>query len=137
VPEQFKVCYKYILTHLEHKVISFLLQRNTEQAGYKRKFMEAWSKTASTTSTGRPMDGLICPVAASAGIPHDFPLWWGYTSLFNLIDYPSIVLPLKNMRINAEQDAKDVNYVPKSNPFDVANHDLCRLNPPASRFANC
>jgi amidase len=86
--------------------------------------MEAWSKTASTTSTGRPMDGLICPVAASAGIPHDFPLWWGYTSLFNLIDYPSIVLPLKKVRINAEQDAKDENYVPKSNPFDVANHDL-------------
>ena len=116
--------------HLELEVITFLLQRNTEQAGYKRKFMEAWSKTASTTSTGRPMDGLFCPVAASAGIPHDFPLWWGYTSLFNLIDYPSIVLPLKNMRINAGQDAKDVNYVPKSNPFDAANHDLCTLNPP-------
>jgi amidase len=123
--------------HLELEVTTFLLQRNTEQAGYKRKFMEAWSKTASTTSTGRPMDGLFCPVAASAGIPHDFPLWWGYTSLFNLIDYPSIVLPLKKMRINAGQDAKYVNYVPKSNPFDVANHDLCTWSPQASLLVIC
>jgi amidase len=121
----------------ELEVTSFFLQRNTEQAGYKRKFIEAWSKTASTTSTGRPMDGLICPVAASAGIPHDFPLWWGYTSLFNLIDYPSIVLPLKKMRINAEQDAKDVNYVPKPNPFDAGNHDLCTMNLPTLPFAFC
>src|ERR1700760_1876602 len=94
-------------------------------ASFKRQFADAWSKTKSATSTGRPMDGLLCPVSSCAGIPHDFPLWWGYTTLFNFIDYPSTVMPLKKMRINKEQDGKDESYVPKANPFDADNWKFC------------
>jgi amidase len=32
-----------------------------------------------------------------------FRVWWGYFSLFNLLDYPSIILPIKDVKIDAER----------------------------------
>jgi amidase len=94
---------------------------------YKVKFRDAWEQTIKTTKTGRPIDALICPNSASAGYPHGFLPWWGYFTLFNAIDYPSMVLPLKGFKIDAHVDVKDTNYEPlQSNPFDASNHAMCK-----------
>jgi len=69
------------------------------------------------------MDGLICPAGPCAGFPHDFPVWWGYFSIFNLLDYPSIILPIKGMKIDLEKDPKDLGYSPRDNPFDEEKSD--------------
>lgn len=88
---------------------------------------DAWDDTQQKTSTGRPIDGILCPVSSLAGYPHDFLPWWGYTCLFNLVDYPSTVLPVKSVKINATDDPKDTTYVPQDNPFDKDNHEICKL----------
>ncbi|KAF2432169.1 amidase [Tothia fuscella] len=90
---------------------------------YKELFADAWDNTAKVTTTGRPIDGLICPVSPSAGFPHDFLPYWGYTSLFNILDYPSLVLPLKNFKITERQDSQDkttLKNTSSSNPFEEA-----------------
>lgn len=60
-----------------------------------------------------------------AGVPHDFPVWWGYTSLWNLLDYPSTIIPLKDFQIDPTKDKKDLGYVPRdNNPFDRPNWEV-------------
>ncbi|KAJ6445380.1 histidine triad-like protein [Purpureocillium lavendulum] len=98
-----------------------LFQCNQQQAAYKRQFAQAWAETVNVTGSGRPIDGLLCPCAPSAGFPHDFPIWWGYFSIWNLLDYPSVILPLKEFQIDPVKDAKDNHYVPKDNVFDRMN----------------
>jgi amidase len=103
------------------------IQLNNRQAEWRYQFAETWHNTRSKTSTDRPIDCLICPCAPSAGFPHGFPVWWGYFSLWNLTDYPSIILPLKKMRVDAEKDAKDTAFVPKDNVFDRMNWEICKF----------
>ena len=99
---------------------------NTLQAGFKRGMAEAWAATKAKTGTGRPIDALIGPCAPSASFPHDFPVWWGYYSLWNLLDYPTTILPVKSFQIDPERDAKDDKYVPKNNVFDSMNYQVCK-----------
>ncbi|KAJ4302714.1 hypothetical protein N0V90_001604 [Kalmusia sp. IMI 367209] len=101
------------------------LKRVQRMNQYKELFCDAWDQTAGRTTIGRPIDGLICPASPSAGYPHDFLPWWGYTTLFNLLDYPSIILPLKKFKISEKDDPKDKTYKPqRGNPFDKAYQDL-------------
>ncbi|KAK0952260.1 hypothetical protein LTS01_024902, partial [Friedmanniomyces endolithicus] len=93
-----------------------LFKRNVEQTAYKVAFQQAWDAAG--------VDCIVCPCAPAAGVPHDFPLWWGYTTIWNLLDYPSVVVPVKDLDLNPTQDAKDMGYRPRENPFDKANHEL-------------
>lgn len=74
------------------------------------------------------MDALISPVAPSAGAPHDFNAYWGYTSMFNLLDYPSTVLPVPNFAIDSHRDPVNWEYQPlESNPYDKLYHEMCKI----------
>ena len=97
-----------------------LFAHNVQQAAYKVAFQEAWDAAA--------LDCLICPCAPAAGVPHDFSIWWGYTTLWNLLDYPSIVMPVKGFQISSAADPKDSNYRPRDNPFDGPNSELCKCS---------
>ncbi|EJP66183.1 acetamidase-like protein [Beauveria bassiana ARSEF 2860] len=52
-----------------------------------------WAATAQASRSGRAMDVLLCPAAPLQGTPHDVKPWWGYCAQWNLLDYPSGVLP--------------------------------------------
>lgn len=119
---------------------------NTKQAAYKAQMARFWASTAETNASKSPVDVMICPVHPSAGYPyvnfsysqcfcssknltstsHDFTCWWGYTSLFNILDYPSITLPVKDLKITAEKDPKDLQYKPLDNAFDKPTYDMCK-----------
>jgi amidase len=128
VPELFKVSQISGLDPTETVTVLMVLQLNTKQAEWRYQFAEAWHNTQTKTGTGRPIDCLIAPCAPSAGFPHGFPVWWGYFSLWNLLDYPSVILPLKKMRVDVEKDKKDMSYVPKDNVFDKMNWEICKLS---------
>ncbi|PNP76494.1 hypothetical protein FNYG_09913 [Fusarium nygamai] len=101
---------------------SDILQLSGKVRHYKEQFLAAWDKPA---HDGHPIDALICPPAPGVGYPHDFNTYWGYTSLFNLIDYPAAVLPIPGLKVNAEQDPLDSEYVPlDTNPYDKPNHEI-------------
>jgi amidase len=95
-----------------------LFKHNTAQAAYKAAFQLAWD--------AHRIDCILSPCAPMAGVPHDFPVWWGYTTIWNLLDYPSIIMPIKDFKINAIDDPKDSSYKPRDNPFDRRNWELCR-----------
>ena len=52
-----------------------------------------WNQTADKSGTGRPVDAIICPVAPTLAPKHNETKWWGYTSYWNLADYPAVVFP--------------------------------------------
>lgn len=56
--------------------------------------MDHWNSTSATTSNGRPVDVIICPVAPTLAPAHNATRWWGYTSYWNLADYPAVVFPV-------------------------------------------
>lgn len=56
--------------------------------------MEYWNSTAELTGTGRPVDGVFCPLAQHAAVkPNEYGNV-GYTTFINFLDYTSISIPV-------------------------------------------
>lgn len=55
---------------------------------------------------------ILCPPSFGAATPHDQSKYWGYTSQWNLLDYPGAVFPVTT--VDAAKDAKDEHYMPKN-----------------------
>ncbi|KAM0354996.1 hypothetical protein ACHAPU_000842 [Fusarium lateritium] len=108
--------------NIRHLSAAEILQLSGKARAYKDQFLAAWN---ATSTNGRPIDALICPPAPGVGYPHDYNTYWGYTALFNLVDYPSAIIPIRNFRITSQMDPIDTNYKPlNTNPYDKANHDI-------------
>ena len=53
---------------------------------------------------------IICPPSFGAATPHDQSRYWGYTAIWNLLDYPGVVFPVTT--VDPEKDPKDSQYEP-------------------------
>ncbi|GLA87651.1 hypothetical protein AtubIFM56815_002077 [Aspergillus tubingensis] len=103
------------------------LNLNLKTRALKERFAESWDGTASRTASGRVIDALVMPSSPAVGYPHDFNIYLGYTSLLNLIDYPSVILAITNFRVDTQLDPMDHSYQPlKTNPYDRPNYELYR-----------
>ncbi|EME83614.1 uncharacterized protein MYCFIDRAFT_47042 [Pseudocercospora fijiensis CIRAD86] len=102
--------------HTRELSVPELFAHNTAVATYKSLFHNAWEASG--------IDCIMCPSASMAGVPHNFSVWWEYTAIWNLLDYPSIFIPLKEFKISAKQDPKDLEYQPRDDPFDGPNRKL-------------
>jgi hypothetical protein len=69
------------------------------------------------------VDAILCPVGPGAAPPLDCARYWGYTSQWNLLDYPALVFPLT--QVDQQKDVKDT-YQPR-NDKDTYNHNLCKF----------
>jgi len=72
-------------------------QLNAQRETMRTKIMAHWNATATMTSCGRPVDAIICPVAPTLAPAHGTTRWWGYSSYWNLLDYPGVVFPTGRM----------------------------------------
>ncbi len=45
--------------------------------------------------------------------------------MWNLLDYPSVILPVKDFKIDPTIDLKDAAYEPKDNFYDRKNWEAC------------
>ncbi|OCK79572.1 putative glutamyl-tRNA amidotransferase subunit A [Lepidopterella palustris CBS 459.81] len=67
------------------------------------------------------VDVILCPVGPGAAPPLDCARYWGYTSQWNLLDYPSLVFPVT--KVDVEVDAVEEGYRPR-NEKDRYNYEL-------------
>ncbi|KAF2705077.1 acetamidase [Pleomassaria siparia CBS 279.74] len=67
-------------------------QLNKEKVAAQKRFLDLWNSTRSQTS-GKQIDLLLAPVMPHSAVPHRKCRWVGYTKVFNVVDYPSVVLP--------------------------------------------
>ncbi|KAJ5959566.1 uncharacterized protein N7479_006716 [Penicillium vulpinum] len=67
---------------------------NVAKREYQKQYMDYWHSTAKLTGTGRPVDGIFCPLAPHAAvIPNQYKSV-GYTGFVNVLDYTSIAIPV-------------------------------------------
>ncbi|KAH8655411.1 amidase signature domain-containing protein [Xylariales sp. PMI_506] len=81
-----------------------------EREQYRAMYAKAWSKTGKDESD--EVDVILCPPSFGAATPHDQSRYWGYTSQWNLLDYPAAVFPVT--AVDPLLDIKDVDYQPKN-----------------------
>ncbi|KAI0363623.1 amidase [Pilatotrama ljubarskyi] len=79
---------------------------NLEREAFRAKVLAHWNAAKARTSTGRHVDAVLSPVAATLAPRHDTTRWWGYTSYWNLMDYPAVVFPVGRFRARDYQPQK-------------------------------
>jgi amidase len=103
---------------------SEIAKTNVEQREIKKEYMEYWNSTASKTSTGRPIDAIISPLAPFPAARPKLYAYYGYTTWVNLLDYTSVVVPITN--VDKSLDPKDTDY--KSlNKEDQVCYESCKF----------
>jgi len=87
-----------------------IAETNVRQRELKKEYLEYWNSTAEKTSTGKPVDAVICPVAPFAAARPGLYSYYGYTTWVNLLDYTSVIVPLTN--VDPALDPADKDYKP-------------------------
>ncbi|KAI4640552.1 uncharacterized protein J4E78_010575 [Alternaria triticimaculans] len=67
---------------------------NVELRSLKKEYMEYWNSTVDKTSTGRPVDAVICPLAPFPAARRERFKYYGYSTWVNALDYTSVVVPV-------------------------------------------
>ncbi|KAL5535682.1 hypothetical protein ACEPAF_3776 [Sanghuangporus sanghuang] len=74
--------------------VAEIFRLNLQREAFRQKLLEHWNNTASRTGLNRAVDAIITPVAPTLAPKHGKTEWWGYTSYWNLADYPAAVFPV-------------------------------------------
>ncbi|KAF1969877.1 amidase signature enzyme [Bimuria novae-zelandiae CBS 107.79] len=99
-------------------------QLNKQKLVAQKRYLDLWNSTKSTSS-GKPIDILLCPIMPHSAVLHRKCRWVGYTKVFNFVDYPSVVLPAGE--VSKELDnavAADMAKYEPRNPLDEWNWNL-------------
>ncbi|KAI0828980.1 general amidase GmdA [Trametes gibbosa] len=78
--------------------IADVFKISLEREAFRAKVLAHWNAHQARTATGRHVDAVLSPVAATLAPRHDRTRWWGYTSYWNLMDYPAVVFPVGRFR---------------------------------------
>lgn len=102
----------------------------TKREAYRTQYAKIWNETATRTSVTGELEGMVdvilCPVGPGAAPPLDCARYWGYTTQWNLLDYPALIFPVT--RVDPKIDVIDEDYVPM-NEKDKYNHELWKSGP--------
>jgi amidase len=86
----------WILKHAQGRQpfsVDEIFKLNLERETFRARALAHWNATGARTTTGRPVDVILCPAAATLAPPHDTTAWWAYSSHWNLLDLPGVVFP--------------------------------------------
>ncbi|KAF2246347.1 amidase [Trematosphaeria pertusa] len=75
-----------------------------EREAYRKEYALHWKKSG--------IDALLCPVGPGVAPKHDTAKYWGYTSQWNLLDYPGVVFPV--CKVDKEKDRLEEQGKPLS-----------------------
>lgn len=119
---------KHIITdnpHLQPHTITSVWSATEKRDDYRSEYAALWNETATSVGpNGEPegmVDVILCPVGPGSAPKIDTAKWWGYTSQWNLLDYPALVFPVD--KVDVEKDGAKETYEPR-NEKDKFNWDL-------------
>lgn len=117
--------------------VSELWKLTQDREGYRQAYTQHWNSVGSglpgpDTDTlldvdamekeDQMVDVILCPTGPGCAPPIDCSRYWGYTSQWNLLDYPALVFPT-GLQCEPE-DMVEEGYKPR-NEQDEYNHKLC------------
>lgn len=92
---------------------------------YRTEYANIWNETATSKGANDELEGMVdvilSPVGPGSAPKLDTSKWWGYTSQWNLLDYPALVFPVD--KVDLEKDSTGETYTPR-NEKDKYNWDL-------------
>ncbi|CAF1386596.1 unnamed protein product [Adineta steineri] len=91
----------------------------SERENYRTHYAQIWNERE--ISFNCSIDCLLTPVGPSAAPPHGTSKWWGYTSIWNLLDYPTVIFPVTT--VDLAKDQVETDYRPK-NILDSEHYKL-------------
>jgi amidase len=71
-----------------------LFKIQKRRTALRNEYLDYWQSTKTSTSTGRPVDAIISPVAPFPPPPHGKNNNAEYTLIWNALDYPACVFPV-------------------------------------------
>jgi amidase len=98
-------------------------QLNKEKATAQKHFLDLWNSTRSEKS-GRQIDILLAPVMPHSAVPHRTCRWVGYTKVFNVVDYPAVVIPAGHVSKKLDSKATTLYSHRPRNPLDEWNWNM-------------
>jgi Asp-tRNA(Asn)/Glu-tRNA(Gln) amidotransferase A subunit family amidase len=111
--------------HVEAHTITSMWRSVERRDAYRTEYANLWNSTGTTTGTGEETEGMVdvilCPAGPGAAPKIDTAKWWGYTSQWNLLDYPAIIFPVD--QVDVSKDSSEEHYKPR-NEKDKYNWDL-------------
>jgi amidase len=95
-----------------------------EREAYRKEYAKVWNETANEKdgSSGRMVDVILCPAGPGVAPKHDTAKYWGYTSQWNLLDYPAVVFPVH--KVDKKKDVSTKNFKPMTD-IDEDHWKLC------------
>ncbi|KAI0148326.1 amidase [Hypoxylon sp. NC0597] len=103
---------KFILhenPHVREHTIPTFWAAVCERDDYRTKYAHLWNETAKSSPEGRPVDVILCPAGPGVAPKHGTSRYWGYTSQWNLLDYPGIIFPT-NDKVGESEREKPFDY---------------------------
>ena len=76
-------------------------QLQSAKYAYQQEYLTLWQQRSE-------IDGWILPVAPHAAVKHDEYKYYGYTTVINVLDWPSVGIPVTFA--DKEKDIKDAQY---------------------------
>ncbi|ORY32022.1 general amidase [Naematelia encephala] len=96
----------YLLTAGARELTTYELYRlQDRRSSYIKEALDHWNATVAETGTGRPVDGIICPVSAGPPGRHNSPRYIYYTGWCNLADYAACTFPVTS--VDPSVDTRD------------------------------
>ncbi|KAG9238029.1 amidase signature domain-containing protein [Amylocarpus encephaloides] len=115
--------------YVENHSIASLYQATIRREVYRMEYANLWNSTATSTGpNGEPegmVDVILGPVGPGCAPKIGTAKWWGYTSQWNLLDYPGLVFPVD--KVDTSKDAAKETHTPR-NELDKENWDFWEQN---------
>jgi len=99
--------------HIQTHTISSVWKATVRREEYRIAYAKLWNDA--------DIDAIICPVGPGVAPKHNTGKWWGYTSQWNLLDYPGLIFPVS--QVSVEKDKTDEKHEPR-NERDKENWEL-------------
>lgn len=96
----------------EEASASKIAANNIAKREYQKEYLEYWNSTAHLTATGRPVDAIIAPLAPFAAARPNRYKSYGYSNIYNTLDYTSCVVPVTN--VDKKVDVVNKTFKPVS-----------------------
>ncbi|OAL35295.1 hypothetical protein AYO20_05346 [Fonsecaea nubica] len=110
--------------HMRHHTLHEVWEWTGKRDAFRAEYLSRWNATtgkAGSSSYEDAMDVLLSPNFPGGAFPIDKTKYWGYTSIFNLLDYPALAFPVTTG--NPEKDRIDADFNPR-NEDDRLVHEV-------------
>ena len=94
-----------------------------EREAYRKEYAKVWNDTATGSLSEGMVDVILSPTGPGVATAHNTAKYWGYTSQWNLLDYPAVVFPVS--KVNAGRDMPGESMNPMTG-IDEEHWKLCK-----------